>query len=568
MKELPVVVWLVHGVHGNEISSSDAALLEAYHLLAAQGDADVDLVLRDALVLIDPMQNPDGRARFVFQNLQGRAATPDPDALQRRARRAVAGRPLESLPVRHEPRLVRADAARDRAAASRWPRDYWPQVNVDLHEQGGDNTYYFAPPADPLNPHITKSQIAAFDLFGRANGQRVRRARLAVLHPRGLRLVLSGLRRLVADLPGLDRHDLRAGLGARPVVRAARRHRAHLSRRRHAPLQRRDRHRDHRGEEPRAAGARLPRVPQAARWPKARRARSASTCWCPGTIRRARTCWREPGHAGHRGAARRRAGDRRRTATAGRHLPRVARAAVGTADPEPAGAAHPAARRLHQAAGGAARPAAAGPDLRHHRVEPAADVRRGGADQPDGDRRTVSDAADVLRRTAGGEGVCRGQGRLPDALGLGRRGAHRGGAGAGHPHAQRRRRVHAQWPPLSDRHGGDPQRRQRRRSACPADRARHEARRRGRAHRHDLRRVRHLDRQQRGPRPEGAARAAGLGYADADPVGRMDPLHARAALRPGRDRGSRVVARACESLPRSTSSCCRRATTRARSTRR
>ena len=33
---------------------------------------------RDALVLIDPMQNPDGRARFVFQNLQGRAATPDP----------------------------------------------------------------------------------------------------------------------------------------------------------------------------------------------------------------------------------------------------------------------------------------------------------------------------------------------------------------------------------------------------------------------------------------------------------------------------------------------------------
>ena len=67
------MVWLVHGVHGNEISSGDAALLEAYHLLAARGDAGVDAVLRDALVLIDPMQNPDGRARFLFQNLQGRA---------------------------------------------------------------------------------------------------------------------------------------------------------------------------------------------------------------------------------------------------------------------------------------------------------------------------------------------------------------------------------------------------------------------------------------------------------------------------------------------------------------
>ncbi len=77
VKELPVVVWLVHGVHGNEISSADAALAEAYHLLAAQGDEDVNTVLRDALVLIDPMQNPDGRARFVFQNLLGQASKPD-----------------------------------------------------------------------------------------------------------------------------------------------------------------------------------------------------------------------------------------------------------------------------------------------------------------------------------------------------------------------------------------------------------------------------------------------------------------------------------------------------------
>ena len=59
------------------------------------------------------MQNPDGRARFVSSNLQGRAATPDPTPYIGRARRAVAGRPLEPLPVRHEPRLVRAVAARD-----------------------------------------------------------------------------------------------------------------------------------------------------------------------------------------------------------------------------------------------------------------------------------------------------------------------------------------------------------------------------------------------------------------------------------------------------------------------
>ena len=32
------VTWLSYGVHGDEISSSDAALVVAYHLLAAQGD--------------------------------------------------------------------------------------------------------------------------------------------------------------------------------------------------------------------------------------------------------------------------------------------------------------------------------------------------------------------------------------------------------------------------------------------------------------------------------------------------------------------------------------------------
>src|SRR5262249_14134650 len=77
IKQLPVVIALTHGVHGNEISSGEAAMAEAYHLLAAEGDTNVDLIRREAIVIIDPMQNPDGRARFVFQNLLGQAASPD-----------------------------------------------------------------------------------------------------------------------------------------------------------------------------------------------------------------------------------------------------------------------------------------------------------------------------------------------------------------------------------------------------------------------------------------------------------------------------------------------------------
>ena len=47
--------------------------------------------------------------------------------------------------------------------------EWYPQVVVDLHEMGGNSTYYFAPPADPFNPLITDGQRKGFDLFGRAN---------------------------------------------------------------------------------------------------------------------------------------------------------------------------------------------------------------------------------------------------------------------------------------------------------------------------------------------------------------------------------------------------------------
>jgi hypothetical protein len=171
VRELPAVVWLMHGVHGNEISSSDAALQEAYHLLASQGDGDVDLVLRDALVLIDPMQNPDGRARFIFQNLQARAKTPDPTPYN-----AEHDEPWPGGRSNHYLFDMNRDWFAQTQPESRGRvqifRDFYPHVTVDLHEQGGDNTYYFAPPADPINPHMTKSQIAAFDVFGRANAAR------------------------------------------------------------------------------------------------------------------------------------------------------------------------------------------------------------------------------------------------------------------------------------------------------------------------------------------------------------------------------------------------------------
>src|SRR5687767_13451827 len=54
VREQPVITALLHSVHGNENSGVDAALAEAYHLLAAQGDPTVDLIMRESIILIDP----------------------------------------------------------------------------------------------------------------------------------------------------------------------------------------------------------------------------------------------------------------------------------------------------------------------------------------------------------------------------------------------------------------------------------------------------------------------------------------------------------------------------------
>ena len=171
ISSLPVVVALVHGVHGNEISSGEAAMYEAYHLLAAQGDATVDLIRREAVVIIDPMQNPDGRARFVFQNLLGQAMTPDPEP--------AAAEHDEPWPGGRSNHYL-FDLNRDWFAQTqpesqgrvRLMLEWSPQVVVDLHEMGGDSTYYFPPSAEPPNPFVTAAQTNWLNAFGKANAAR------------------------------------------------------------------------------------------------------------------------------------------------------------------------------------------------------------------------------------------------------------------------------------------------------------------------------------------------------------------------------------------------------------
>lgn len=170
IESLPSVVWLAYAVHGNEISSTDAAMLTAYHLVAAQNDTLADVVLNNSVVIIDPLQNPDGRDRFVNYFRQTRGRWPDAD--QQAAEHNEdwpGGRTNHYLFDMNRDWFVQTQLeTRGRVKAY---LEWHPQVFVDLHEMGSNSTYYFAPPATPLNPEMPAAQLDWLKRMGRNNAK-------------------------------------------------------------------------------------------------------------------------------------------------------------------------------------------------------------------------------------------------------------------------------------------------------------------------------------------------------------------------------------------------------------
>ncbi len=164
IENAPAIVWLAYAVHGNEISPSDAALLTAYHLLADQRK-QTQQMLENLVVVIDPLQNPDGRDRFVnvFRESRGKFMQANPVANEH-TERWPSGRSnhywfdMNRDWFRHSQQEVRAKVAAY--------LDWNPQMYVDAHEMGSNSTYYFPPPTDPKNPFLLPAQHEWFGKLG------------------------------------------------------------------------------------------------------------------------------------------------------------------------------------------------------------------------------------------------------------------------------------------------------------------------------------------------------------------------------------------------------------------
>ena len=170
IEALPSSTWLAYGVHGNEISSTDAAIQTAYHLLASEGDTRVPEIMANSITFIAPMQNPDGRDRFIQRYRTARGMLPDSDPIS-----AEQNEPWPSGRTNHYLFdlnrdwivLTQPETQGHVKALQQW----YPLVFVDLHEMGGNSSYYFAPEAVPFNPHLAQDQRDSLFLFGKNNAK-------------------------------------------------------------------------------------------------------------------------------------------------------------------------------------------------------------------------------------------------------------------------------------------------------------------------------------------------------------------------------------------------------------
>lgn len=153
--DLPVIINLGYNVHGNEPSSSEAALLTAYIMVASQ-NAAVEKYRSESIIFIDPTINPDGRDRHTqwVNSFKGKNLIDDPDDIEHN----------EGWP-RGRTNHYWFDLNRDWWLAihpeSRgklnWYHSWYPNVVTDFHEMGTNSSYFFEPmkaigSKDPIMP--------------------------------------------------------------------------------------------------------------------------------------------------------------------------------------------------------------------------------------------------------------------------------------------------------------------------------------------------------------------------------------------------------------------------------
>ncbi|MGK7369881.1 MAG: M14 family zinc carboxypeptidase, partial [Candidatus Halalkalibacterium sp. M3_1C_030] len=150
------IVWLSYNVHGNETSSSEAALKTIYELVRP-GNAESKKWLTNTVVIMDPMINPDGRDRYVhwYTETAGDEFNAYGDAREHHEPWPGGRTNHYYFDLNRDWAWLTQKESRQRVELY---QKWMPQIHVDYHEQSYTSPYYFAPAAEPFHKAITDWQ--------------------------------------------------------------------------------------------------------------------------------------------------------------------------------------------------------------------------------------------------------------------------------------------------------------------------------------------------------------------------------------------------------------------------
>lgn len=167
LDNMPIVVWQGYSIHGNESSGSNAALLTAYYLAAAQGAAVEDLVEK-VVIIFDPSFNPDGFNRFANWANMHKSKTMVADPQAREFNEVWPGGRFNHYWFDLNRDWLPAQHVESRSRLKVY-HDWKPNILTDHHEQGSNATFFFQPGVpsrvNPNTPNRNQELTAAIGNF-------------------------------------------------------------------------------------------------------------------------------------------------------------------------------------------------------------------------------------------------------------------------------------------------------------------------------------------------------------------------------------------------------------------
>jgi hypothetical protein len=165
--EVPILVNLGYNVHGNEPSSSEAALLTAYTFVASN-NPEILNYLNKSVIMVDPTINPDGRDRHTqwANTYQGTPNVADPQDVEHNEYWPGGRTNHYWFDLNRDWLLAINPESRGKL---KWYHQWYPNVVTDFHEMGTNSTYFFEPMKDngSLDPIMPKENyIDLNNMFG------------------------------------------------------------------------------------------------------------------------------------------------------------------------------------------------------------------------------------------------------------------------------------------------------------------------------------------------------------------------------------------------------------------